>query len=140
MKTEQETQTPSATADKSAHIEINKDSNFQRLGGSPQSVNKADLSMKLRRFAALVEAETVARLEAEGLSCEANIIQAKTNFNIGRKYSRVDVGSSGKYMIDNQTDEIFGIKAYGVIHKGHRFGTLNTTNEWQWGDYRATKK
>lgn len=119
---------------------INASSNFERKGGGVESVNKANLSMKLRRFAALVETEQIARLKAEDLSCEANLLNAKTNFHIGRKYSRVDVGSSGKYMVDNQTEEIFGIKGYGVIHKGHRFGTLDTINDWSWGDYRAIKK
>ena len=48
----------------------------------------------------------------------------------GKKYTKVDVGRSGKYMVVNSTGEIFGIKAYGVIHKGHCYGTLETMNEW----------
>jgi hypothetical protein len=58
----------------------------------------------------------------------------------GRKYTKVDVGKSGKYMVVNDTGEIFGIKAYGVIHKGHFYGTLETINEWNWGGYSAYKK
>lgn len=57
----------------------------------------------------------------------------------GKKYIKVDVGTSGKYMIVWATGEIFGIKAYGVIHRGHQYGTLDTINEWFWGGYTATK-
>lgn len=57
-----------------------------------------------------------------------------------RKYTKVDVGTSGKYMVDNDTGEIFGIKAYGVIHRGHRYGTLERTDEWYWGGYVAVPK
>jgi len=42
----------------------------------------------------------------------------------GRKYDKVDVGSSGKYMVEKSTHQVYGIKAYGVIHRGHYFGTL----------------
>ena len=57
----------------------------------------------------------------------------------GRKYTKVDVGSSGKYMVVNETGEIYGIKGYGVIHKGHYYGTLETMNEWNWGGFHAHK-
>ncbi len=55
----------------------------------------------------------------------------------GKKYTKVDVGRSGKYMVANETGEIFGIKAYGVIHRGHPYGTLSTINDWFWGAYTA---
>lgn len=42
----------------------------------------------------------------------------------GRKYIKLDVGTSGRYMIEKATSLVFGIKAYGVIHRGHRFGTI----------------
>jgi hypothetical protein len=61
---------------------------------------------------------------------------------IGRKYTKVDVFSSqwsGKYMIDNDTGKIYGIKAYGVINKGHQLGTLDTIDQYYWGGYRATR-
>jgi hypothetical protein len=54
----------------------------------------------------------------------------------GRKYVNVDVGTSGKYMVDPE-GQIWGIKGYGVIHHGHFFGTLATVAEWDWSEYRA---
>lgn len=54
----------------------------------------------------------------------------------GKRYTKIDVDCSGKYMVD-EDGNIFGIKAYGVIHRGHRYGTLDTIDEWYWGGYAA---
>jgi hypothetical protein len=61
----------------------------------------------------------------------------------GKVWARVDVrspgGLSGKYMV--ATDgEIFGIKGYGVPHRGHRYGTTDTIDAWNWGGYTASRK
>lgn len=57
----------------------------------------------------------------------------------GKKYTKIDVGHSGKYMVDEE-GRIFGIKAYGVIHRGHQYGTLDTINDFYWGGYTATRR
>jgi hypothetical protein len=57
----------------------------------------------------------------------------------GRKFWNIDVGSSGKYMVDKDDGTIYGIKAYGVVHRGHSYGTLQTTAEWKWGGYVAER-
>ena len=93
---------------------------------------------KLREFASLLEKQQIAKLHLDGLACEANIKGAKVRIIPGRKYTRVDVETSGKYMVVNDTGEIYGIKAYGVIHHGHKYGTLDTVNDWYWGRYSAT--
>jgi hypothetical protein len=93
---------------------------------------------KLREFADLLEKQQIARLYLDGLACEPNINNARVKIIPGRKYTRVNVGTSGKYMVVNETGEIYGIKAYGVIHRGHRYGTLDTVNNWYWGRYSAT--
>jgi len=63
---------------------------------------------------------------------------------MGKVYAKVDVGHSGKYMVPlpGQPDagHIFGIKAYGVIHRGHQYGTLETIHEWDWSEYTATPR
>jgi len=64
----------------------------------------------------------------------------------GPKYTKIDRGPrwgpgrtehnmSGYLMIENATGEIFGIKAYGVVHRGHYYGNLAHAREWYWGDY-----
>ena len=94
--------------------------------------------MKIQEFAELLEKQQIERLRKDGLGCEANILNVKVSIKEGKKYTEVDTGSSGKYMIDAEGN-IFGIKAYGVIHKGHHFGTLDTVNDYYWGDYDAYK-
>lgn len=100
---------------------------------------------KLEAFRALVEAHTKARFTAEWerddrrypLEVHASAWPCKVK--MGRKYANVDVGQSGKYMVVLQTGEIFGIKAYGVIHRGHFYGTLDTINDYDWSGYTARK-
>jgi hypothetical protein len=58
----------------------------------------------------------------------------------GIKYIKIDIRNSGRYMVEVSTGNIYGIKAYGVIHRGHRFGNLDTINEWNWSGYRAFKR
>jgi hypothetical protein len=57
----------------------------------------------------------------------------------GPKYTKIDRGPehnmSGFLMIENATGEIFGIKAYGRVHRGHWYGNLADAHEWYWGDY-----
>lgn len=59
----------------------------------------------------------------------------------GPVYTKVDVGPphnmGGRYMVENATGVIYGIKGYGRVHKGHRYGTLATVHDWYWGGYRA---
>jgi len=90
---------------------------------------------KLQEFAELLEKQQIEDLVKHNLACQPNRDNCKTKIIPGRKYTRVNVGTSGKYMIVNDTGEIYGIKAYGVIHRGHKYGTLDTINEWYWGEY-----
>ena len=94
---------------------------------------------KIKKFAELLEKEQIEDLYKNGLSCEANIINVKVKIKEGKKYTKVNVGSSGKYMIDKEGN-IYGIKGYGVIHKGHKYGTLDTINNYYWGRFRGLKK
>jgi hypothetical protein len=61
----------------------------------------------------------------------------------GPKYTKIDRGPehnmSGFLMIENATGDIYGIKAYGKVHKGHYYGTLGTADQWYWGEYGPQK-
>lgn len=96
-----------------------------------------DFDTKLEAFRAMLEAAQLSGLVANNVDCEGNRINCKTKVKPGRKYINVDVGSSGKYMVVRETGEIFGIKAYGVIHRGHAYGTLDTIAEYDWSGYVA---
>lgn len=95
---------------------------------------------KIEHFRATVEAQTKARYIADGYTSPVHEPQTLAKIKIGKKYANVDVGSSGKYMVVMDTGEIFGIKAYGVIHRGHSYGTLDTIDGYEWGGYRAVRK
>ena len=90
---------------------------------------------KIESLASLLEAQQVEALVKSGNDCEANRNSCRTSIKPGAKYTKIDVGTSGKLMVVNATGEIFGIKAYGVIHRGHPYGTIDTIDEWYWGDY-----
>lgn len=87
----------------------------------------------------VVESQTIQRLQQQNLDCEANINNAKTSIKLGKKYAKVDIGTSGRYMVEVETGNIFGIKGYGQVHKGHFYGTLDTINEYFWGGYCPEK-
>lgn len=91
---------------------------------------------KIKILATKIEQQTIEQLKKNGLGCQCNIDNAKTSIKEGKKYTKINVGASGKYMVDKD-GLIFGIKAYGVIHKGHYYGTLDTIGLYFWGGYVA---
>ena len=107
------------------------------------------MQSKLEALRAMVEADTRARYSADwerdkarGMDYPLSIHEPQmcVKVKMGRKYANVDVGSSGRYMVELSTGAIYGIKAYGVIHRGHFYGTLDTISEWNWGGYTASKR
>jgi hypothetical protein len=95
-------------------------------------------NMTIQDFAELLQASQVARYQRDYPNLDAfHPMNAIVTIKPGNKYTRIDVGLSGKYMVVNATGEIFGIKAYGVIHRGHRYGTLDTIDAWDWSGYTA---
>lgn len=92
----------------------------------------------IEQFAKTVETQHIERLKAEGLDNEHVLNMYKAKVIPGKKYTKVDLGSSGKFMIDAEGN-IFGIKAYGVIHRGHNYGNLSTINQYDWSDYYPRK-
>ena len=96
----------------------------------------------VEHFAQRLRAEQRARYACENPNLDAASLVVKTSQ--GPKYTKVDVGTgphlSGKYMVVNATGEIYGIKAYGVIHRGHAYGTLDTIDQWDWSGYVAVRR
>jgi len=111
-------------------------------GWSIKQEAAATYADKLERFRARVEADTKAAYAARGytdmdIHYKSGI---ETRIKEGKKYDKVDVGSSGKFMIEKDTGDIYGIKGYGVIHRGHRYGSLDTIEDYFWGEYHPQKK
>lgn len=94
--------------------------------------------MTIQEFADRVQVDTNAEYLRKGFTLAHHNIKVKVV--PGRKYTKVNVGGSGKYMVVNETGEIFGIKAYGVIHRGEIYGMLDTADSYDWGGYRAVIK
>jgi len=95
---------------------------------------------KMIAFAQLLETHQLIELRRRNLDCESNVRQCKVTIKAGKKYHKVDVGTSGKYMVEAATGKIFSIKAYGVVNKGHQYGTLDTIDEFCWGGYRGGRR
>lgn len=94
---------------------------------------------KIAALVALITDHTKQEFLSNGYILEHHGDNWKAHSHEGKKYTRVDIGDSGRYMVDNASGEIFGIKGYGVIHRGYRFGTLDTIQDFYWGGYRAMK-
>jgi hypothetical protein len=100
----------------------------------------------IQEFAELVNEQQRERLAREfpKLDFDARYSDSRPVYSVtvkpGPKYTKVDVGDSGKYMVENSTGVIYGIKAYGKVHKGHVYGTLDTIHEYDWSGYAGWRK
>ena len=106
------------------------------------------MQAKLEAFRALVETDTRRgyqeqweRDQARGHDYPLSVHEQQMvcRIKMGRKYANIDVGTSGKYMVELATGAIYGIKGYGVIHRGHYYGTLDTIQDYDWSGYVARK-
>ena len=95
---------------------------------------------KLQRLATLIQEQTRARILKDYPGYPPAQLEKDYTVKVilGRKFTKIDVGTSGKYMVD-EIGNIYGIKAYGVIHRGHYYGTLDTVDQYYWGDYTAVR-
>ena len=120
---------------------LDREANRAAIHSINEQANALQDTLKaINELAALVTKETQERLIATGLGCEVNPKNAEASFHVSRKYTRLDIGYSGRYMIENETGRIYGIKAYGVPNKKHYYGTLGTITDYYWGGYRPQKR
>jgi len=94
---------------------------------------------KLEKFAETINKQKTEIMIRKGFTYDFSN-DVKVHIRPGRKYTKIDVGSSGTFMVDNKEGIIFGIKGYGVVHKGKSYGTLDTTDDYFWGEYAPIKK
>jgi hypothetical protein len=84
-------------------------------------------------LAAMVLAESRQRLARQYSQGQADAVTVSVR--PGRAYTKIDRSGSGFLMVENATGRIYGIKAYGQVHKGHFYGTLDTIGDSYWGEY-----
>lgn len=101
------------------------------MNKKPNIVRTEALEKLVNAFAAHLEAEKLRGLVLHRVDLEANRNNCKISVKWGKSWILVDVGGSGNYMVDASGD-IYGIKAYGVPHLGHRYGNLETIHAWDW--------
>jgi hypothetical protein len=95
---------------------------------------------KLDSFTNLLVFQQLQQLATDHMVCEANVNNKQVHCHLGKKYTRVDIGASGRFMVDNSNGAIYGIKGYGQVNKAKPYGTLDTINEYFWGNYYPQKK
>ena len=78
---------------------------------------------KIEKFAALVQEQELQALLRFCKSTKGNEESYITHIRPRRKYTCVDVGNSGRYIIEGEN--VYGCKAYGVINRKHFYGTLD---------------
>ena len=110
--------------------------------GCQRNWEQHDREAKIEVLAHLVLAQSRERLE--NLYSHAQAMGEVVEVIEGPKYTRIDRGPhhnmSGMLMIENATGEVYGIKGYGRVHKGHHYGNLDTIDDWYWGDYYPRKR
>jgi hypothetical protein len=95
---------------------------------------------KINKFVAMLEHDQLEQLIKDNLACDGNVLGRKVHVEPKKKYININIGGSGAYMVDKETETIYGIKAYGVPHKGQVFGTLDTIGDYDWSGYRAVHR
>jgi hypothetical protein len=58
----------------------------------------------------------------------------------GKKYIRVVLDTSSRYFIEKETGNIYGSAGWRSPNFKRQYGTLNTVNDWYWGDFYAENK
>lgn len=95
---------------------------------------KETLETKVNNFVKLIQNDHIERMQ----NSSSNFVDVASS-DFRKKYILVDLGTSGRYMIDKETQVIYGVKAYGTVNKNKIYGTLDTINSYFWGDYYAFK-
>lgn len=95
--------------------------------------------MSIEEFAELVQTQQKERLN-EKYPGSRQAQELTVQVIPGRRYTKVDIGWRGAFMVENATGEIFGIRGYGQANRKHAYGTLDTTDQWYWGDFYPVRK
>lgn len=94
---------------------------------------------KLEKFRAALEEATKEGFKSNGYSLDnpGHAASVLCRVVMGKKYAKVDTGSSGRYMVEIETGNIYGIKGYGVVHRGRAYGNLDTVTGFRWAGVHA---
>lgn len=100
-------------------------------------VNDLKFQSKISRLALLIEQQQIQELRRHKPVCRTDLRNCKTQTKWGRKYVTIEICFCCRYMIEIATGEIFGIRGHGKVHRDYCFGTLDTIEDYWWGEYHA---
>lgn len=87
-----------------------------------------------------ITADSQERLKELDLDCPANLQMYIATPTSGPKYTRIRVGMSIRYFIEKSTGKIYAANSYKAPNFNRSFGTLETQDEFNWGNYEAFAK
>lgn len=95
----------------------------------------------IEEFAAYLQEEQRQKMERDFPDSWDNVNKSAWQVSIvpGKKYTKVNIGSSGWFMVDADGN-IYGIKGYGKVNKKKHYGTLDTIKKYWWGEYAPILK
>lgn len=82
----------------------------------------------------------VKTLNAENQRIAGDTWQVETGRKFDKVYVQGKFQKSGRYMVDRNSWQIFGIKSWAQINPRRTFGTLDSVSQYEWSGYTATPK
>lgn len=77
-------------------------------------------------------------LEAQERSCvlNGNVVRQERGRKFDKIYILTPSGQKlGRYMVDRNSWDIYGVKSWGQVNPRRWFGTLNTVDQYDWSPY-----
>jgi len=100
-------------------------------------MNATQFPTLLAAFCVLLERQQAERMVSQGLNPALH--NHKVRADIGRKFAHIVCGTTSKFMVEVATGNIFGTKGVQQVHRGHFYGTLETTGEYFWCEYYPSR-
>lgn len=92
----------------------------------------------IKQFSTMLQAKVDAYMAIHHPNTRRELVTV----NPGKKYVKIDVGPSGKFMFNMQDCHLYFIKGYGVINKKKDFGSLALIiqKDFDWDGYSIMAK
>ena len=104
----------------------------------------ADFGIALDEFMSRVQSETNMRLIDRKLDCPGNMVKVAADY--GKRFVRIVfvTGEGGhrsvRYFVEQSTGIIFAAQGWKQYNPKRSYGTLDTIDQFSWGDYQGVAK
>jgi len=88
---------------------------------------------KIQQLGAIIESHLSSR--KYNVLLDLNITEPLVQIQFGRKYAKISVAGSIRYVIDCASEMIHGTKSNGSIDKNVKYTTLNNISGYHWGGF-----